>query len=150
MPESIWGKKVSHSQELKNPLKIAEGSEQHVVVSAQGEPVIRPSGLDKIKVQGGTVLKGNIPISGAKNSALKLMCATLLTSEPVELTNLPVGLADIGTLSKVLNGLGVQLALRSDHVGLFHARDIAKPFAPYDLVRKMRASILVLGPLLHP
>lgn len=139
---------MSHSQELKNPLKIAEGGEQHVVVSAQGEPVIRPSGLDKIKVQGGTVLKGNIPISGAKNSALKLMCATLLTSEPVELTNLPVGLADIGTLSKVLNGLGVQLALRSDHVGLFHARDISKPFAPYDLVRKMRASILVLGPLL--
>ncbi len=139
---------MSHSQELKNPLKIAQGTEQHVVVSAQGEPVIRPSGLDKIKVQGGTVLKGNIPISGAKNSALKLMCATLLTSEPVELTNLPVGLADIGTLSKVLNGLGVQLALRSDHVGLFHARDIAKPFAPYDLVRKMRASILVLGPLL--
>lgn len=136
---------MSHSQELKTqPAKKATS----IILPIHGESEVKSSGLDKIRVIGGSVLNGRIPISGAKNSALKLMCATLLTGDPVELTNLPVGLQDIRTLGAVLHELGVQLALRSDHVGLFHAREIENPVAPYDLVRKMRASILVLGPLL--
>ncbi len=136
---------MSHSQELKTkPAKEA----QSIILPIHGESESKSSALDKIRVVGGTVLNGRIPISGAKNSALKLMCATLLTGDPIELTNLPVGLQDIRTLSAVLHELGVQSVLRSDHVGLFHAREIESPIAPYDLVRKMRASILVLGPLL--
>ena len=134
---------MSHSLKPKTKAKA-----EAVVLPIYNESEAKPSGLDKIRVEGGCVLNGRIPISGAKNSALKLMCATLLTCDPVELTNLPVGLQDIRTLSAVLHELGVQLALRSDHVGIFHAREIEKPIAPYDLVRKMRASILVLGPLL--
>lgn len=118
------------------------------VLPIHTESAAKPSALDKIRVTGGVALKGDIRISGAKNSALKLMCATLLTGEPVELTNLPVNLQDIRTLAALLQDLGVQLALRDDATATFHARTIENPLAHYDLVRKMRASILVLGPLL--
>lgn len=111
---------------------------------------VKPSGLDKMRVYGlnGQPLTGDIAVSGAKNAALKHMCATLLTDEPVILKNMPNGLQDVQTLSQLLNHLGVIVGLRKDGVATFHAQAIKSCIAPYDLVRKMRASVLVLGPLL--
>ncbi len=108
----------------------------------------KASGLAALRIKGGTRLNGTIAISGAKNAALKHMCAALLTDQPVTLENMPVGLGDVRTLAQVLAHLGMRVALRSDHVALLHAAEIKSDNAPYDLVRKMRASILVLGPLL--
>ncbi|MCB9989596.1 MAG: UDP-N-acetylglucosamine 1-carboxyvinyltransferase [Rhodospirillales bacterium] len=104
--------------------------------------------MEKICIRGGKRLEGTIAISGAKNAALKLMCAALLTDETLQLTNMPVTLGDIRTLGGVLQHIGAVVALRSDNVGIIRAREITTPVAPYDLVRKMRASIMVLGPLL--
>lgn len=109
---------------------------------------VKSSGLEKMRVIGGTRLEGSIKISGAKNAALKHMCASLLTDEPFILKNMPTGLQDVRTLSEVLNHLGVTVALRKDGVATLHAQKIKSHVAPYDLVRKMRASVLVLGPLL--
>lgn len=97
---------------------------------------------------GGKRLKGDIPISGAKNAALPLMCAAILTSGPIQFTNMPVTLGDIKTLAAVLEELGVRTALREDGAAVLHAKEIKSHIAPYELVRKMRASVLVLGPLL--
>jgi len=109
--------------------------------------------MEKLVIRGGTPLKGTITISGAKNAALPLMVAPLLTSEPVTLTNLP-RLADITTLSDLLNHMGVAISIAGGQGGkirgrsqTFDASNIADTVAPYDMVRKMRASILVLGPL---
>ncbi len=109
--------------------------------------------MDRIRIRGGNRLKGDIPISGAKNSALKLMAASLLTSEPVILRNMP-RLADIAAMSDLLMQFGVTMNLKqgaglgqSDTLRL-HAGHIDSAFAPYDIVRKMRASFQVLGPLL--
>ncbi|MEI9994466.1 MAG: UDP-N-acetylglucosamine 1-carboxyvinyltransferase [Rhizomicrobium sp.] len=109
--------------------------------------------MDRIRVRGGNRLKGDIPISGAKNSALKLMAAALLTDQPVTLRNMP-RLADIGGMSDLLMQFGVTLNIRrgarlgeSDTMKL-HAATIESALAPYDIVRKMRASFQVLGPLL--
>lgn len=110
---------------------------------------VKPSGLEKMRVRGGAKLNGSIKISGAKNAALKHMCASLLTDEPLVLENMPVGLHDVRTLSKVLAHLGVQVELDKTHSrAVFHAKEITSHVAPYDLVRTMRASVLVLGPLL--
>ncbi len=98
---------------------------------------------------GGRKLEGTIPVSGAKNAALPLMCAALLTEAPLQLTNMPTTLGDIVTLSAVLGELGVRTAIHKDeHTVILQAKDKTSCHAPYDLVRKMRASILVLGPLL--
>ncbi|MCI5059840.1 MAG: UDP-N-acetylglucosamine 1-carboxyvinyltransferase [Alphaproteobacteria bacterium] len=104
--------------------------------------------MEKMRVVGGNALKGNIKISGAKNATLKHMCAALLTEDPVTLENMPVGLQDVRTLAEVLSHLGTMVGLRSDGVATLHAEAITSHTAPYDLVRKMRASVLVLGPLL--
>ena len=109
---------------------------------------VTTSPLDKMRVRSGSPLKGEIAVSGAKNAALKHMCAALLTDEPLQLQNMPVGLGDVRTLAQVLNHLGVTVALRSDGLAILHAQEIKSHIAPYDLVRKMRASVLVLGPLL--
>ena len=101
-----------------------------------------------MRVVGGTKLSGTIPVSGAKNAALKHMCAALLTDQPLQLQNMPVSLMDVRTQAQVLNHLGVTVALRSDGVAILRAGTITSHVAPYDLVRKMRASVLVLGPLL--
>ncbi len=110
--------------------------------------------MDKIKIRGGRPLKGQIQISGAKNAALPLMAACLLTDETLTLSNLP-HLADITTLANLLIQHGVDLhmngATNGGHTGKvleMSAREITSTRAPYDLVRKMRASVLVLGPLL--
>jgi UDP-N-acetylglucosamine 1-carboxyvinyltransferase len=109
--------------------------------------------MDKIRIRGGKRLKGEIPISGAKNAALPLMTASLLTTDTLRLGNLP-HLADISTLARLLAELGVEIAMDGDapggHFGrvlALHAGKITSTTAPYDLVRRMRASVLVLGPL---
>ncbi|HKR24197.1 MAG TPA: UDP-N-acetylglucosamine 1-carboxyvinyltransferase [Allosphingosinicella sp.] len=109
--------------------------------------------MDRIVIKGGKPLRGRIPISGAKNAALTLMPCALLTDEPLTLRNLP-RLADVDSFGHLLNGLGVSTAVEGSRKGefgrvmTFRAANIASTVAPYDIVRKMRASILVLGPLL--
>ncbi|MEA2755641.1 MAG: UDP-N-acetylglucosamine 1-carboxyvinyltransferase [Aliidongia sp.] len=106
--------------------------------------------MDKIRIVGGAVLEGAIAIGGSKNAGLPLMAASLLSDEPLVLSNLPK-LADMASMSNLLAQHGVELAPGADHdehcVSLRAAR-ITSTEAPYDLVRKMRASVLVLGPLL--
>jgi UDP-N-acetylglucosamine 1-carboxyvinyltransferase len=105
--------------------------------------------LDRIVITGGARLEGEIPISGAKNSAIKLMAASLLTDEPLRLTNMP-RLADTRFLGQLLRRLGVEIAETDGERGpetLLTTREIVSTIAPYDLVRQMRASFNVLGPL---
>ncbi|WP_339779832.1 UDP-N-acetylglucosamine 1-carboxyvinyltransferase [uncultured Thalassospira sp.] len=110
--------------------------------------------MDKIKISGGRRLQGKIAIGGAKNAALPLMAAALLTDETLTLSNLP-HLDDITSMTKLLSQHGVALHLNGNapnggHTGRvldMQAAEIASTTAPYDLVRKMRASVLVLGPL---
>lgn len=110
-------------------------------------PIITPSPLDKIKVTGGASLNGTIPISGAKNCALKLMCAALLTDESVYFENSPNSLRDMSSQVELLEYLGC--AVKKDgNLMAINAGMIESFTAPYDIVRKMRGSILVLGPLL--
>ena len=111
--------------------------------------------MDRIRIRGGVPLHGTIAVSGAKNAALPLMAAALLTDETLQLANLP-HLADITTLANLLSQLGVSLGMdghapNGGHAGRvvsLRAERISSTTASYDLVRKMRASILVLGPLL--
>ena len=104
--------------------------------------------MDKIIVKGGAALKGRIPISGAKNACLTLMPAALLTDEPLTLTNAP-RLADILTMKELLSSLGCEIAsLQDGRVLALGTQTITSHLAHYDIVRKMRASILVLGPML--
>jgi len=109
--------------------------------------------MDRIIINGGKPLSGRIPISGAKNAALTLMPCALLTDEPLTLRNLP-RLADVDSFGHLLNQLGVSTTVEGARKGdfgrvmTFRANTIASTVAPYDIVRKMRASILVLGPLL--
>lgn len=106
--------------------------------------------MDSIAITGGATLNGTIPVSGAKNSALKLMAASILTDQPLLLTNMP-RLADTKFLGRLLRELGVEVTERDGADGqetLFDGRQIRSTFAPYDLVRQMRASFNVLGPLL--
>ena len=107
--------------------------------------------MDQIVITGGARLHGEIPISGAKNSAIKLMAAALLTDEPLRLTNMP-RLADTRLLARLLGRFGTEITETDDgpdgHETVLHAREVVSAFAPYDLVRQMRASFNVLGPLL--
>ncbi len=109
--------------------------------------------MDIISIRGGKKLSGPIPISGAKNSALTLLPCALLTEEPVTLRNLP-RLADVDSFGHLLNQLGVSTTIEGarpedfGRVMTLKAGKITSTEAPYDIVRKMRASILVLGPLL--
>ena len=108
--------------------------------------------MDRIRIIGGTPLEGVIAISGAKNAALPLMAASLLTAETLSLENVP-DLADIATMANLLVQHGTSIAMPGDRgtngrrleLSSLH---ITSTTAPYDLVRKMRASVLVLGPLL--
>ena len=101
--------------------------------------------MDQIRVRGGRPLHGSIPISGAKNAALPLMAASLLSGRPVNLTNVP-DLADIASMTSLLRQHGVRIERDGGAMNMDAAR-IDSTTAPYDLVRKMRASVLVLGPL---
>jgi len=112
--------------------------------------------MDRIRLIGGNELNGDIPISGAKNAALPLMIASLLSDEPLVLQNVP-RLADVKQLERILENHGVDIAVHGRRRGeaegegqrmTFHAADIVDTTAPYDLVSKMRASFWVIGPLL--
>ena len=109
--------------------------------------------MDKIIIRGGNRLSGTVPISGAKNAALTLLPCALLTDEPLTLRNLP-RLADIDSFQHLLNQFGVSTSIagaRPEDFGrvmTLQATRLTSTVAPYDLVRKMRASILVLGPML--
>jgi UDP-N-acetylglucosamine 1-carboxyvinyltransferase len=112
--------------------------------------------MDRIRIVGGQKLNGTIPISGAKNAALPLMIASLLTGDRLTLKNVP-NLADVNLLARILRNHGVDLAVDgkrpgpAQHIGeTFHlsARDIVDTVAPYEMVSRMRASFWVLGPLL--
>jgi UDP-N-acetylglucosamine 1-carboxyvinyltransferase len=102
--------------------------------------------MDKLIIQGGARLSGEIRVSGAKNAALPLMCAALLAEEELTLSNVP-HLRDVSTMVRLLSQMGVEVSL-DDRLGLsLRAARLSNPTAPYDLVKTMRASILVLGPL---
>jgi len=112
--------------------------------------------MDRILIRGGKALRGDIHISGAKNAALPLMIAALLTDEPLTLTNMP-RLADVSLLRKILRNHGADTTLAGKRAGAnpfagdtvrIHAGEIADTTAPYELVSRMRASFWVLGPLL--
>jgi UDP-N-acetylglucosamine 1-carboxyvinyltransferase len=106
--------------------------------------------LDKLLIQGGKPLKGEIAITGAKNAALPILCAGLLSAEPITLHNLP-DLQDVRTIIKILAQMGLKVTFPNPQdrsVVILDGSDIHTPEASYDLVKTMRASILVLGPLL--
>nr|WP_249205682.1 UDP-N-acetylglucosamine 1-carboxyvinyltransferase [Burkholderia cenocepacia] len=102
--------------------------------------------MDKLAIEGGNRLSGEIVVSGAKNAALPILCAGLLTADPVDLDNVP-NLKDVRTTLKVLNQMGVKSETDGCRVQLDASR-VDNLVAPYELVKTMRASILVLGPLL--
>lgn len=101
--------------------------------------------MDKIVIEGGAPLNGEIAISGAKNSAIKLMAVCLLTDEPVELTNMP-RLRDTRFMGHLLAHMGVDVEEGPGARMALHAKDLSSTTAPYELVRKMRATFNVLGP----
>ena len=101
--------------------------------------------MDKLVIEGGSRLSGAIPVSGAKNAALPILCAALLTAQPLRLTNVPQ-LNDVRTMRKLLQQMGVSQEGTDGSVTLDAAR-IDWPLAPYEMVKTMRASILALGPL---
>lgn len=102
--------------------------------------------MDKFLITGGVKLDGEVRISGAKNAALPLLAATILADSPITITNVP-NLKDVNTLVKLIGGLGVTIGYENDTVKA-DTSTLDNQFAPYELVKTMRASILVLGPLL--
>lgn len=102
--------------------------------------------MDKLSITGGKRLSGEITISGAKNAALPILCAGLLTADTLALSNVP-RLQDVATMQKLLRQMGLSIEEKGDVLEL-SGRDIHSPEAPYEMVKTMRASILVLGPLL--
>jgi len=103
--------------------------------------------VDKLLIQGGTPLSGEVAMSGAKNAALPILCASLLSAEPLHLTNVP-HLNDISTMLRLIAQMGVEVTLDGTDALVLDSRGLNNPLAPYDMVKTMRASILVLGPLL--
>jgi len=111
--------------------------------------------MKKLLVRGGKKLDGSVQIAGAKNAALPLMVASILTDEKLTLTNVP-HVSDIATMANLLVNLGIEVQLdgmdkdfgNQGRAVIFDAKNISNPVAPYELVRKMRASIFILGPLL--
>jgi UDP-N-acetylglucosamine 1-carboxyvinyltransferase len=103
--------------------------------------------MDKLVIEGGRRLEGEVRVSGAKNAALPIRCAALLTPEPLTLTNVP-RLNDVRTMSALLAQMGVRLEAGDAGAMTLDAAHIDWPLAPYELVKTMRASILALGPLL--
>ncbi|HEX7403944.1 MAG TPA: UDP-N-acetylglucosamine 1-carboxyvinyltransferase, partial [Usitatibacter sp.] len=101
--------------------------------------------MQKLSIQGGVALSGEVRVAGAKNAALPILAASLLTSDAMRITNLPQ-LNDVRTMVKLLERMGVR-ASEGEHHAELRADAITEPFAPYDLVKTMRASILALGPL---
>lgn len=102
--------------------------------------------MDRLQIEGGRSLSGSVQVSGAKNAALPALAACLLTGGEVRLDNVP-DVWDVGTLVRLMDGLGARAERLGRHRWAVSTPEITAPEAPYDLVRKMRASVLVLGPL---
>lgn len=102
--------------------------------------------MDKLLIQGGSVLNGEVTISGAKNAALPILCSALLTADPMHFTNVP-HLKDISTMLRLLGDMGVTVTMDGIDGLVLNAGALNNPVASYDMVKTMRASILVLGPL---
>jgi UDP-N-acetylglucosamine 1-carboxyvinyltransferase len=102
--------------------------------------------MDKLLIRGGRQLRGEVPVSGAKNAALPELCAALLTEESVVLHNVP-RLQDVATMLKLVRNMGVAAERDDNGTVRLDARDLTNPEAPYELVKTMRASVLALGPL---
>ena len=102
--------------------------------------------MDKLSIEGGHRLEGEVRASGAKNAALPILCASLLTAEPLTLANVP-RLNDVRTMQTLLAQMGVSLDMSAPGTVRLEAAHIGWPLAPYELVKTMRASILALGPL---
>jgi UDP-N-acetylglucosamine 1-carboxyvinyltransferase len=113
--------------------------------SAAGSSV-EGQAMDKLVITGGAKLSGEITVSGAKNAALPILCASLLTADDVHLSNVP-NLQDVRTMIKLLRQMGVQSEVSGDGRVSLNASTVDKLIAPYEMVKTMRASILVLGPL---
>ena len=111
---------------------------------ASNDPRAEPP-MDKLKITGGVPLRGEIAVAGAKNAALPIIAAALLTDEPLHLSNVPP-LADVGTMARLLRGMGVTVERDGTDMTL-RAAQLTSTEAPYELVKTMRASVLVLGPL---
>ena len=103
--------------------------------------------MDRLLITGGLPLAGEVRVSGAKNAALPIMCAALLTDQPLVLDNVP-RLMDVRTMAKLLAQMGVEVGKQDDGRLQLQAAKVANPVAGYELVKTMRASVLVLGPLL--
>jgi UDP-N-acetylglucosamine 1-carboxyvinyltransferase len=103
--------------------------------------------VDKLRIRGGQPLSGEVRVSGAKNAALPILAAALLTDQPLALENLP-RLMDVRTMARLLAQMGVQVGAQEDGRLALQAKDVGEPVAAYELVKTMRASVLVLGPLL--
>ena len=103
--------------------------------------------MDKLLIRGGRQLRGEVPVSGAKNAALPELCAALLTNEPVTLHNVP-RLQDVSTMLKLVRNMGVTAEREDNGTVRLDARALTNPEAPYELVKTMRASVLALGPLI--
>ena len=108
---------------------------------------LKGTGLDIIRVEGGHPIEGRVCVSGAKNSALKLMAATLLAPGKTTLTNVP-NISDVHVMGKVLKGMGATIEVVDEHSLAIDTSAVDQWEAPYELVAKMRASTAVLGPLL--
>ncbi|MGB0127341.1 MAG: UDP-N-acetylglucosamine 1-carboxyvinyltransferase [Rhodocyclaceae bacterium] len=102
--------------------------------------------MDKLLIAGGTPLRGEVSVSGAKNAALPILCACLLTAEPLRVANLPA-LKDVETMLRLLAEMGVVVTREDASTVTLHAATIGNPVAAYEMVKTMRAAILVLGPL---
>src|SRR5689334_6969174 len=103
--------------------------------------------MDKMVIHGGVPLRGTVALSGGKNAALPIMIASLLTADPVVIRNVP-RLRDVRTAADLLARLGVRTRWLNEHEIELQAGDVIAHEAPYDLVKTMRASFVVLGPLL--
>ena len=103
--------------------------------------------MDKLLIQGGSPLFGEVTISGAKNAALPILCSSLLVGEPMRFTNVP-HLNDISTMLRLIGQMGVEVTMDGNDGLVLDGGGLNNPLAPYDMVKTMRASILVLGPLL--
>ena len=103
--------------------------------------------MDKLLIAGGARLSGEVAMSGAKNAALPILCACLLTAEPLKFSNVPQ-LNDVATMLRLIAQMGVEVTLDGNDGLILDAGGLNNPAAPYDMVKTMRASILVLGPLL--
>jgi UDP-N-acetylglucosamine 1-carboxyvinyltransferase len=103
--------------------------------------------MDRFRIRGGRELRGSVRVSGAKNAVLPALAAGLLTDQEVVLTNVP-RVRDVRTMFRVLEHLGAEAVAQDGDVCRIRVRDLREPEAPYDLVKTMRASVLVLGPLL--